>query len=114
MMCTKAQLQSISNQIYAEAVKVFGTLLDGVILYGSYARGDYTEDSDIDIMVRVNLPKSQLVSYRRHFSHLGSDLGLEHDVLVSIHLQDNETFQQYRRHLPFYQNVDREGVLIHA
>lgn len=26
-----------------------------VILYGSYARGDYTSDSDVDIMILVNL-----------------------------------------------------------
>jgi len=113
-MCTPSQLQKISSRVYEESVARFGALLDEVILYGSYARGDNTEDSDIDLMVRVNLPKTQLIGYRRFFSHLGSDLGLEYGVLVSIHLQDSETFQQYRQHLPFYRNIDREGVVIHA
>lgn len=113
-MCTPSQLQEISSRVYEESTAKFGTLLDEVILYGSYARGDHTDDSDIDLMVRVNLPKTQLIGYRRFFSHLGSDLGLEHGVVVSIHLQDNETFQQYRQHLPFYRNVEREGVVIHA
>ena len=30
--------------------KIYGEHLKTVILYGSYARGDYTENSDIDIM----------------------------------------------------------------
>lgn len=113
-MCTHSQLQKILSEIYQTAVREFGEKLDAVILYGSYARGDYDDSSDIDVMVRVKMPKPELIQYRRTFSHLGSDLGLAHDIVVSIHLQDYETFARYRRHLPFYQNVDKEGVLVSA
>ena len=113
-MCTQTQLQIILRRIHQAAVREFDGALDAVILYGSYARGDYDEESDIDVMIRVHMPKEQLIRYRRRFSHLASDLGLEHDILVSIHLQDYETFDQYRRHLPFYRNVDAEGVLVGA
>ena len=34
-----------------EMKRILGENLKKVILYGSYARGDYTENSDIDIMV---------------------------------------------------------------
>ena len=30
---------------------LYASALKAVILYGSYARGDYTEDSDVDIMI---------------------------------------------------------------
>ncbi len=113
-MCTQSQLHEILRQIYKLSAEQFGESLDAVILYGSYARGDYNEDSDIDVMVRVKMKKPELIQYRRIFSHLGSDLGLEYGIVVSIHLQDSETFEQYRRHLPFYRNVDREGVRIGA
>lgn len=113
-MCTQSELQKILSAIYQASVREFGENLDAVILYGSYARGDYDEGSDIDVMVRVKMPKPELIQYRRVFSHLGSDLGLAHNIMVSIHLQDYETFARYRRHLPFYQNVDKEGVLVSA
>ena len=113
-MCTQPQLHKILSRIYCFSVENFSDSLDAVILYGSYARGDYDDDSDIDVMVRVKMTKQELCRYRKAFSHLGSDLGLEHGVVVSIHLQDFDTFEHYRRHLPFYRNVDREGVMISA
>ena len=113
-MCTRSQLDKILQTIREEAVRQFGGQLDAVILYGSYARGDYDEESDIDVMVQVKLPKSLLTHYRKTFSHLGSDLGLEHDITVSIHLQDQETFEKYKNDLPFYRNVLREGVPVYA
>ena len=37
---------------YVNKIKaIYGSHLKTVILYGSYARGDYREDSDIDIMI---------------------------------------------------------------
>ena len=40
--------------------KILGKNLKQVILYGSYARGDYTEDSDIDIMVLTTLTDKEI------------------------------------------------------
>ncbi|MEG1972553.1 MAG: nucleotidyltransferase domain-containing protein, partial [Oscillospiraceae bacterium] len=54
-MCTESQLQTILSAVYQKSVAEFGDKLDAVILYGSYARGDYDSESDIDIMVRVKL-----------------------------------------------------------
>ena len=40
--------------------RILGKNLKQVILYGSYARGDYTEDSDIDIMVLTTLTDKEI------------------------------------------------------
>ena len=45
-MCSKSELQIILTEIAKTAKETFGEQLDSVILYGSYARGDYTSDSD--------------------------------------------------------------------
>ena len=39
--------------------KIYGSHLKTVILYGSYARGDYKADSDIDIMILLELSDIQ-------------------------------------------------------
>ncbi|MBP3470329.1 MAG: nucleotidyltransferase domain-containing protein [Lachnospiraceae bacterium] len=44
-------------QIFSCSVKmILGKSLSKIIVYGSYARGDYREDSDIDIMILTTLP----------------------------------------------------------
>ena len=88
---------------------VFGDRLEQIWLYGSYARGDFDLESDVDIMVLVDLPKDKLSSYRRKVSDFSSELDLKYDVLLSIKLQDKETFQRFAEVLPFFKNIIREG-----
>ena len=54
------KVQSLLLQYLTEVRKIYGSHLKSVILYGSYARGDYTKDSDIDIMILVDLPDEKL------------------------------------------------------
>ena len=88
---------------------VFGDRLEQIWLYGSYARGDFDSESDVDIMVLVDLPKDKLASYRRKVSDFSSELDLKYDVLLSIKLQDKETFQRFAEVLPFFKNIIRGG-----
>ena len=88
---------------------VFGDRLEQIWLYGSYARGDFDSESDVDIMVLVDLPKDKLASYRRKVSDFSSELDLKYDVLLSIKLQDKDTFQRFAEVLPFFKNIIREG-----
>ena len=88
---------------------IFGGSLEQIWLYGSYARGDFDSESDVNIMVLVDLPKDKLSSYRRKVSDLSSVLDLKYDVLLSIKLQYKETFQKFAEVLPFFKNIIREG-----
>lgn len=51
-----------------ELKRLFGTDLCRIVVYGSYARGDYTENSDIDVMILVKAPDEGVVVGRIHGS----------------------------------------------
>ena len=111
-MCTKNQLYDITERIADLSKNTFGEKLDSVLLYGSYARGEETSESDIDIMVLADVNKEELFSYKKAFTMLTSELALLYDIVITVTIKDTETFYRYIDVLPFYSAVKREGVKI--
>ena len=81
-MCTKSQLEAIEEEMVNYYRSVYGDSIDTIILYGSYARGDYSDDSDIDITAivrgnRVELQKKfkEKLPYYRNIVKEGRKIG---------------------------------------
>ncbi len=110
-MCKKSQLDEIIHRIVDFSKETFGEKFKNVILYGSYARGDYDAESDIDIMIMVDMSREELVKYRKKMNHFCTDLDLQYNVLLSLKLQSLPFFDKWIDSLPFYQNVAKDGVL---
>ena len=109
-MCTKNQLDEIIRKIVDYSKEIFGEKFQNVILYGSYARGDYDEESDIDVMIMVDMSREELEKYRRTINNFCADLDLQYSVLLSSKLQSKPFFNEWKNVLPFYQNIEKEGI----
>ena len=109
-MCNQSQAIQILGEVRRACDPVFGSLLKDAYLYGSYARGDYHAESDIDILLTVDLEQTELSKYRNAMAEITSDLSLKHDITVSVTVKPLEQFQKYANVLPFYQNVIKEGI----
>ncbi len=110
-MCTKNQLDQIMNKIVSFAKETFADKFQSVILYGSYARGDYDAESDIDVMIMIDMNREELGKYRRLVSDFCTDLDLQYNVLLSPKLQSRPFFDEWNNALPFYKNVIKDGVM---
>ena len=79
-----------------------------VTLFGSKVRGDFDEESDLDVLVVV---ESDGWRFHREISFIGSRVSLDYDVNVSpkavtpTHYRD---LQELRT--PFFESVQAEGV----
>ena len=109
-MSSKNQLDEIMNRIVVFSRETFGDKFKNVILYGSYARGDYDDESDIDVMIMVDLDREELKKYRLKYSKFFSDINLESGVFLTSKLQSQAYFNEWQNYMPFYQNVAKEGV----
>ena len=79
-----------------------------VILYGSYARGDYREDSDIDILVLIDKDKVNREDQKR-IAYPLYDIEFQTGVIISPLVVSKKAWETKDMITPFYKNVTREG-----
>jgi len=115
-LMTNETLMRVTQVIKDTSLKLFSDSLKNIILYGSYAREDYDNESDIDIFILVDKSPNELAEYNSDMYSLASRLSMESKncVTVSIALQDLQTFNKYKEFLPYYINIEAEGVIIYA
>ena len=100
-------------RIYSkDAARIFGNKLKAVILYGSYARGDFDNESDIDLMVLLDMPREQMPEARKKMRRTADRLDMEYGCVISSTFQSYDYFEDYKSVSPFYQNVEKDGVLV--
>ena len=113
-MCSREALDQLLLKLYSQLEGLFGEHLKTVVLFGSYARGDAEEGSDVDVLVLVDLPRKEIVNYRRSVAAIAGEYLFSDGLLLSLLLENETFFEQNCRILPFYQNIVREGVRIVA
>ncbi len=111
-MCTMAQLDNIYKQMTECYRSVYGIDLKEIFLYGSYARDDFNEDSDIDIAAIVKGNRVDLQEKLKKVWDISADIGLENDVVVSPIVIPFDEFEEYKDKLPYYMNILKEGKRI--
>lgn len=100
---------------FASGIKrILGSSLTKVILYGSYARGDYSENSDIDIMVLTTLTDIEIEQVEHQIFDLAFDFQMDYGVDISVVVKNEEHFNYWLGALPFYNNVQKEGVVLNG
>ncbi len=109
---TEDTIRTVVGKLAEELKHMFGSSLKKVILYGSCARGDYSFDSDIDIMILLDVSQADLPSAREKVMDMADQLDWDYDVVLTPVVQTIQTFEQYRQASVFYQNIVREGVSV--
>lgn len=105
--------QNLIEQYMKEIKKIYGTHLRKVILYGSYARGDFKPDSDIDIMILLDISDLDLKAYSQQLSYMTYDFNLDNDLDIKPIAKSEEHFRKWIVNYPFYANIHNEGVILY-
>lgn len=96
---------------FISAVKEkFHDRIERLILFGSYARGDYSEESDVDVLVVTNLDWYEA---QKMLSEIAVGVLLQTGVYISAKAISIKEFSLMKEmKTGFYQNISREGVVL--
>ena len=92
------QIQDLLKQYVETIRKIYGSHLRQVILYGSYARGDYNSESDIDIMILLDLSDIDIKEYRHQLTEATFDFNMDYNLNIKPIVKNEETPR--REYLP--------------
>ena len=108
------KIDKIIQEFIKGANEILGERVKKIILYGSYARGDYKSNSDIDIMILTDLNEEEIDEYRDKIWDYAYDIEFnnEFDITLSPLIKNIDKFNYWIEALPFYMNVQREGVVL--
>ena len=109
-MHKQKEMQNIVITFTNKCKAFFGNKLFDVLLYGSYARGDYNENSDIDVMIILDMDDFEAKKCLEKVCEMAFETDAECDVLLSPIVQSKYVFDKYKDFPGFYYNVIREGV----
>ena len=105
-MCDRKEAIDILKKVYDQCVEVLP--IADAYLYGSYARGDFDSESDVDIMLISALSPDEIWPHRRRISRIANALSTDHGVSVSVCVRSREQFQP--QSMPYYRNVMNDGI----
>lgn len=109
-MCTHNDLKNILQEINKIYKDIYAESLIKVILYGSYARGDYDNESDIDIAAIVQGEREIIQKQLKQVWEVSSELELKYETIISPTAIPYEEFEKYKEDLPYYRNIGKEGI----
>lgn len=108
--------QSVNNalQIYTEGLrKIYGNTIEQIILYGSYARGDYQNSSDVDILILVKLNDDEIRNRKTALADYTFDMEIEYGIEFSPIVVNSKMYYRALDILPFYHNIQKEGITLY-
>ena len=107
----------VRNVVYKFSLqlrKLLGSSLSKVILYGSYARGDNHDFSDVDLMILVKMSDSEIKRIENDVYDIAFEIEIETGIDISPIIKNQEQYEYWVDTLPFYRNVRDEGVVING
>lgn len=105
-------LLNILHDVKLEVRQLLGDKLRALILYGSYARNEQDPESDIDIMILVDDSEDGLRDLRYLIADVMGELTIKYGKLISLAEVTYNRFVDFLEVLPFYKNIDEEGIEI--
>lgn len=102
--------ERVRSEFVDGILRILENRLEKIVLYGSVARGSDTEESDIDIALVMHGKLDSDTEDK--LSDFVVDMNLKYNKVFSVIDIDADHFRTWLEVLPFYQSVEKEGIVL--
>lgn len=106
------QLSEILQSVVYRSLDEFPSMVRKIILFGSYARDSYDDESDMDIMMILDVSPDEIYQHEDNAAEIYSDISVAHEIFVSILIESEQYFHQMKDKTPFFQEIRKDGVVL--
>ena len=101
------EIKEVLKKLKEEIEKLYGKRFKNIVLYGSWARGEATDKSDIDVIVIL---KGKVIPGKEidRMIDIITEINLEYSVLISVYPVSE--YDYFTVNSPLLINVRREGI----
>lgn len=107
---SNSELADTVRKMNKELRSIYGKYLKKIVLYGSYARGDQSVDSDVDIAIILERGHSK--DMHNNMIECVAYYELMCNKVLSVIDVDYHKYEEWKNVVPFYKNIDSEGVVL--
>ena len=84
-----------------------------IILYGSFARGDYTLDSDVDIAILTKSDRDKARRFDPGIDEIAASIGIKTMMIVNYVCLPIKEFEEKKGWYPFFMNIASDGRVLY-
>ncbi len=107
-------IQKVKKEVVILIHGQMQTDLSKIILYGSCARGDYTENSDIDIALLTNCGRKESKKYNMVLAEIATELAMKYYVVINFVCIPCIEFIQKKSWYPYFKNIEQDGEVLYG
>ena len=100
----------IVNELISGLTEIFQDKISRIILFGSVARNEATEESDVDIEIIITNEIDE--ETKDKFINWAAELDIRFNQVFSIVDIPEERMKKWGKILPFYKNIEEEGIVL--
>ena len=113
-MKNSRDLNSVIESYIRDVKQLLGKDFLRACVYGSYARGEYSDadESDIDIAIFTERPANEFYRLLDQISEATFEYNVKYDIMLSPVFQNDKDFNRMLKVLPYFQSIQREGIAV--
>ena len=107
-------ITEVANEACRKVCEVIGTDLKECRLYGSCARGDFNEDSDIDIALIMECDRLGAKRYNSQLADIAAELAVKYFAIVNFVCLPFDEYEEKKEWYPYFMNIEKEGAILYG